>query len=237
MSLLVKSVLASVFLGCGLIAAACMLALMGKAERRMSAVTLRRLHKAFGAAFAILLLVISYFCLEYVRMGGEDLSVRAVFHGVLALALFIVLVLKLSVVRFYREFTRFVPSMGMMVLVLGFLVFSTSAGYFFLGAGRTPLTRSTEESAVVELSSDAEQGAALFDSNCSFCHYADREEGKMGPGLKGILKKDTLPFSGKPATPENVRQQLTAPVGSMPSFSSTLSEEQVEHLLAFLETL
>jgi mono/diheme cytochrome c family protein len=237
MSLLFKSVMAVVFLGAGLAAAACMLTLMGKAERKLSAVALRRMHKGFGAVFAILLLVISYFCLHYVRMGGDDLSVRAVLHGVLALTIIGVFALKLSVVRFYREFIRFVPSMGMTVLVLAFLVVFTSAGYFFLGAGRSRASQSPEDSTVVELSGDAEKGRAVFGSNCSFCHYSDREESKLGPGLKEILKKDTLPFSGKPATAENVRKQLISPAESMPSFGSTLSEEQTEDLLAFLETL
>jgi cytochrome c2 len=270
MSLLVKSILAVVFLGAGLAAAACMLTLMGKAERRLSAATLRRMHKGFGALFAILLLVISYFCLHYVRMGGDDLSARAVLHGVLALAVIAVLALKLSIVRFFREFLRFVPSMGMTVLVLSSLVFFTSAGYFFLGAGRSGASQSYrnssvvdssgdvqvggdstvvepskpsgeaetgEDSKVVEPSGDAEKGGALFDGNCSFCHYAEREESKLGPGLKGVLKRDVLPFSGKPATPENVREQLVAPSENMPSFGSTLSEEETDDLIAFLETL
>ncbi len=238
MSLLVKSVLAVVFLGSGLAAAATMLTLMGKSERKLSAVALRRMHKAFGAVFAVMLFVISYFCLHYVRMGGDDLSARAVLHGILALAVIAVLALKLSVVRFFKEFLRLVPSMGMTVLVLSFLVFFTSAGYFFLGAGRSRASQSHRDSAAVaELPGDVEKGGALFDSSCSFCHYADRAESKLGPGLKGVLKRDTLPFSGKPATPQNVREQLVNPAENMPSFGSTLSEKETDDLVAFLNTL
>ncbi|UCF79246.1 MAG: cytochrome c [Candidatus Eiseniibacteriota bacterium] len=237
MSLLVKSVLALVLFGIGLAGAACMLALMGKAERRMSAVALKRLHKVCGVIFFVLLLVISYFCLGYVKAGGDELSLRAVFHSVLALSLFALLVLKVSIVRSYREFMRFVPSLGLTVLVLSFLVVSTSAGFFFLGAGRSRPSALSDGSAAVPESADVEKGAELFSHNCSFCHDADSEEAKLGPGLKGLLERENLPFSGKPATPENVRTQLVNPARNMPSFASTLSDEDVGHLLAFLGTL
>lgn len=97
-SFLLKSILASVFLLAGIIAVICMLTLMGKTERKIGTTFLRRTHKGAGFVFSILLLVISYFCIEYWIMAGDALSMRAVFHGVLALGLFIVLVFKLSIV-------------------------------------------------------------------------------------------------------------------------------------------
>ncbi|MFQ5906387.1 MAG: DUF6529 family protein [bacterium] len=84
MSLLVKAILSTVFLGTGVVAVMCMLTLMGRAQRKMSVTVLRRMHRVFGLLFLVLLLLISYFCLGYVKMAGEDLSGRAVFHGVLA---------------------------------------------------------------------------------------------------------------------------------------------------------
>lgn len=234
MSLYTKSVLAIFFLSFGLIAVICMLTLMGKAERKTSATFLRRLHKAAGAAFAVTYLVISYFCLHYVKMLGEGMSTRAVFHGVLALALFIVLALKLSIVQFYKQFIRYVPGLGMTVFSLAFAVFFTSAGYFFLVRGGASQAETPVSEA--EATADAGSGQTLFDNRCSFCHYADRTESKLGPGLKGVLKRDKLPVSGRPATPENVTQQLLNPYKGMPSFAS-LSEQQIKDLLAYLRTL
>ena len=77
-----------------------MFALMGKTERKISATFLRRMHKSAGFIFAILLLIISYFCIRYVAMVGDQLSGRAVMHSVLSLALFIVLAIKISIVQF-----------------------------------------------------------------------------------------------------------------------------------------
>ncbi|NIN00235.1 MAG: c-type cytochrome [candidate division Zixibacteria bacterium] len=234
MSLYTKSVVAIFFLGFGLIAVICMLTLMARAERKISATLLRRLHKGAGAVFTIMYLVIGYFCLHYVKMLGEGMSARAVFHGVLALALFVVLAFKLSIVQFYKQFLRYVPGLGMTVFSLAFAVFFTSAGYFFLVRGGARQAEKPVSEA--EATADAGSGQTLFDNQCSFCHYADRAESKLGPGLKGVLKADKLPVSGRPATPENVTQQLLNPYKSMPSFAS-LSEQQIKDLLAYLRTL
>jgi mono/diheme cytochrome c family protein len=234
MSLYTKSMFAIFFLAFGLIAVICMLILMGRAERKMGATFLRRLHKIAGGIFAVLYLVIGYFCLHYVEMLGDGMSTRAVFHGVLALALFIVLALKLSMVQFYKQFLRYVPGLGMTVFALAFAVFFTSAGYFFLVTGQTK----EAEKAIsgTSMDADAARGQTIFDKQCSFCHYADRTESKLGPGLKGVLKGETLPISGKPATPENVTQQLLNPYQNMPSFSS-LSEQEIKDLVFYLKTL
>jgi len=230
-----KSILAIFFLLTGLIAVICMLTLMGRSERKISAVFLRRLHKGAGFVFAILFLVISYLCIKYVAIIGDKLSLRAVLHGGLALGLFIVLFLKLSIVRFYKQFSRYVPGLGMTVFALTFVVFSTSAGFFLLSTSKQSVVEEKRSSG--EILADLELGKALFEENCFFCHYADRTDSKIGPGLKGILKVEKLPFSGKPATPDNVTEQLLNPYRNMPSFESSLSEQDIESLLAYLRTL
>ncbi|MFB0518372.1 MAG: DUF6529 family protein, partial [Acidobacteriota bacterium] len=120
---LFKSILAIFFLIAAVVAVICMLTLMGRAERKISATFLRRMHKGAGAVFLILLLVISYICIKYWAVVGDQLSVRAVIHVVLSILLFIVLVLKISIVQFYKEFLRYVPVMGMIVFILAFTVF------------------------------------------------------------------------------------------------------------------
>jgi len=234
MTLYTKAILAIFFLAVGLTAVICMLTLMGRAERKISATFLRRTHKVAGALFSVMFLVISYFCLHYVEMAGDGLSTRAVFHGILALALFFVLALKISIVQFYKQFLRYVPGLGMTVFGLAFIVFFTSAGYFFLVTEKTIVAG--EAASEVSEASGVERGRALFDNQCSFCHHADKTDSKLGPGLKGILGGETLPASGRPATAENVTQQLLNPYQSMPSFSS-LSEQEIEYLVAYLKTL
>jgi cytochrome c2 len=234
---LFKSILAIFFLLAAIIAVISMLSLMGKAKRKVSVQSLRRIHKSSGFVFTGLLLVISYFCLKYWAIVGDQLSTRAVFHGVLSFALIITLILKLSIVQFYKQFLRLVPVMGMIVFVLSFVVFSTSAGFFFF---RTLGTRAESPDisgpAQIPPQGSAEKGAALFKSKCVSCHFADKEETKHGPGLKNILKKEKLPFSKRPSSIENIKKQLKTPFLTMPSFVS-LSQQEIADLIAYLKTL
>ncbi len=81
-----------------------------------------------------------------------------------------------------------------------------------------------------------EAGRTLFNNKCSFCHYTDSTETKVGPGLKGIFNRKHLPVSGWPATEASVRRQLKTPFDSMPPFPD-LSEKDVDAIISFLKTL
>ena len=217
-----------------------MMALMGRAERKFSVLFLRRTHRIAGAVFGVLLVIISYICIKYWAMMGDQLSLRAVIHATLSLGLFIVFVLKISIVQFYKEFIRFVPVLGMMVFSLAFVVFGTSAGFFLLSSSKPAVAEKIEvEKPKVEISAagNVQNGKSLFESKCSFCHYADRFDSKHGPGLKEIIKRGTLPSSGKDATPENLQEQLLNPYRNMPSFKTALTEQDIKDLLAYLATL
>lgn len=88
-----------------------------------------------------------------------------------------------------------------------------------------------------EISQTPEQaGEEIYAANCAGCHFAESTESKYGPGLQGILKRPTLPSSGRPATEENIRHQLTAPLRQMPAFPH-LSEADTAALMAYLGTL
>ena len=80
------------------------------------------------------------------------------------------------------------------------------------------------------------EGAVIFNKRCSFCHYADRAETKVGPGFKELFKRNNLPVSGSPVTAANIRKQLKTPYGSMPPFED-LPDNQITALMSFLKTL
>ncbi len=234
---LLKSLLGSLFLLAGLTAFLSMLTLMGKPNKKMSVSSLKKIHKSAGVVFFLLLLLISYFCLGYWAAAGDQLSVRAIFHAVFSLGLIVVFLIKISIVRIYKQFLRMAPPLGIIVFVLAFLVFCTSAGYFFLQSFCGSQKQVETPSATLNIAQpDPQKGEAIFTSNCAGCHYADKEESKFGPGLSGLMKKDKLPVSGKSATRENVKSQLLKPFRTMPSFTN-LSEQETEDLLAYLEKL
>jgi len=233
---MIKSILAIFFMLAAFMATFSMLTLMGKAERKMSTNILKRVHKTSGLVFIAFLLVISYLCLRYWAKAGDQISTRAVFHLVLSFAVIIILILKISIVRFYKQFLRFAPVLGITVFILSFVVFSISAGFFFLRTLCAKNSMSEVSSSQTMIHGDPEKGAFLFNRMCSSCHYTDREEFKQGPGLKNILKREKLPSSRRQANIENIKKQLRTPFIAMPSFSA-LSDSEIADLIAYLETL
>ena len=225
------------FFAAALGAALSMLTLMGRPNRKTRPSLLKILHKTNGFIFLLLLLVISYFCIKYVSTVGGPLQPRAISHSVLALFLLIIFFIKILIVRFFKQFLKFVPVLGIIVLSLAFVVTATSAGFYLLKSSN-PSPASVEDSPnpIDPLKGSAENGKVLFQNKCGSCHYSDKEEALYGPGLKGLLNKEKLPHSGRPATVENVRNQLINPASFMPSFKD-LPEKDIADLLAFLEII
>lgn len=79
-------------------------------------------------------------------------------------------------------------------------------------------------------------GRATFDHYCSPCHDAYSTNGKKGPGLKGLFRKQYLP-SGLPANDRFVRQAIGGGRGMMSDFGDTLTPDQMDALIAYLHTL
>ena len=241
---LVKSIIAVIFLVFALSAALSMLTLMRRVEKKTSPERLRQFHRVTGYFFALLLLGLGALGISIVVRQGDSLPFRAVIHGFIGLFLLAVFLLKLSIARFYRQFLRLMPALGLTVFVLS-LVMSSMAGYFFLRAaasepvpGKTispPAAASTLNPAP-GVDGSVESGSSLFARLCTSCHYPDKEDSRLGPGLKGLFKMPFLPHSGKAVTEENIRLQLIRPALSMPSFVG-LTGQEVADLMAYLKTL
>jgi len=82
---------------------------------------------------------------------------------------------------------------------------------------------------------DPEKGKEVF-AQCAVCHNADSDEKKMGPGLKGLFKKDKL-TSGKKPTEANIRTRIDEGGNGMPAYKDMLSDEEKDDLIAYLKTL
>jgi mono/diheme cytochrome c family protein len=88
----------------------------------------------------------------------------------------------------------------------------------------------------------AGEGEKIFHENCNLCHFPDKTDKKIGPGLKGLFANKQLPESHKPVTEANVREQIAegsphAKPMPMPSFKDKLSPAQMDDLMAYLKTL
>jgi hypothetical protein len=79
-------------------------------------------------------------------------------------------------------------------------------------------------------------GQKLFAANCSLCHFTDRNDKKVGPGLKGLFKSPKLPNSGLPVTDENVRERIANGGDKMPPFKH-LKEGELKAIVDYLKAL
>jgi cytochrome c len=80
------------------------------------------------------------------------------------------------------------------------------------------------------------KGKTVFDGQCAVCHNADSTVKKLGPGLKGLLKRAKL-VDGKAMTEANVRALIDAGGNGMPPFKEMLNASQKDDLIAYLKTL
>ena len=105
-------------------------------------------------------------------------------------------------------------------------------GLFVAGCGSDRVKTNAE----LGLNGQQAAGRALFDRYCSACHDAYSTNGKKGPGLKGLYRKNYLP-SGLPANDRFVKQAVGSGRGMMPEFGDSLTQDQMDELLAYLHTL
>ncbi|MFC2165866.1 c-type cytochrome [Acidobacteriota bacterium] len=233
----IKLILGLIFFLAGLGATITMLTVMGKTEKKMSVVTLRKMHKMFGFIFLILFLILGIMGSKFWASTGDEISARAVLHAVLALGLFIIFFLKIVIIQFYKQFLRIAPTLGMAVFCLSFVVFYISGGFYTLRTLSTPSPpKEQTQTPPAQVQGNIQSGKVLFDTKCANCHLADSVEKRIGPGLQDLLFKDTLPHSGRPATVENILSQFERPVLTMPAFKN-LTEQELADLITYLKTL
>src|SRR5437867_963834 len=87
---------------------------------------------------------------------------------------------------------------------------------------------------------DAHKGQALYASRCAFCHgVSGRGDGPAGAALKPSPTNFTSPDFWKNTKPETIKASVEngKPNTAMIGFKATLSPEQIDDLLAYLQTL
>lgn len=246
---LFKSILSMIVILLVFIAMFSMFEIFGKSEKRFNIEKLKKLHRANGIIYILFFIFIAYLCLNFMIQAKGGLSPRGLFHSVFALTVLILLCLKISIVRFYRQFYGKVQTIGLLIALISFGMVGTSGGYFLLVTRLgtdIPAAKVGEhkkdvfqEGIKVVVKTDPEsiaKGKGLYESKCIFCHDPYSTKRKFGPGHQGILKNPLLPVSGKPATPENILNQLRNPYQNMPSFAE-LPVNEVLNIIAFLNTL
>jgi len=127
-----KTILGTAFLAAALTSFLSMMTLMGKPEKKTDPAKLRKIHRAAGVVIGILLVPLIYMGARFLAQTGDAMSIRSGFHVVLAIAFIVLLILKIAIVRVYRNFLKYAPTLGMIIFTLAVIVFAISAGFTVL---------------------------------------------------------------------------------------------------------
>lgn len=256
-----KPFLSVILLVTTVVAGLSMLTLMGRKEKSMSVGSLKMLHRMAGWLGVLLVLINSWLCVRYVALIGDGMTVRGALHGLVALGLLTVLLLKLLIVKRYREYLRLAPTLGMLTFALILIVTAASSGFYFARAWWGPGGAETgatvgvaaiaEPGTVVNREADVARQAASEDvaahliaegraeymGHCAGCHPTDPDAKGYGPTLPGIFERDVIASSGAPITDASVRVQILAPGGTMPAFEGRLDDEELDEIIAYVKIL
>jgi len=253
---LFKSILSLFMILGAIIAMFTMFEIFGRGIAKYKVTSLKVLHRVNGLIYFILFLYIAYHCIDFIISTRGELSSRATFHTIFALTILVLFGVKISFIRMYKQFYGQARTLGLVIALTTFGMVGTSGIYYLLvsefgendsrqitlSAQGTKVTETETQNdgiGTIEVRTDRDsikKGETIFKDSCSFCHNPDSTNVSVGPGLKGLLKNPTLPASKRPSTPENIAEQLRTPLKDMPSFEN-LQEEDIVHLIAFLNTL
>jgi cytochrome c len=83
----------------------------------------------------------------------------------------------------------------------------------------------------------AARGKEIFDKKCGICHYADNDQKKIGPGLKGLSKRGTFTVNNNKVTDETLKTWIENGDTLMPPFKDVLEPAQIKDVIAYVKTL
>ncbi len=81
------------------------------------------------------------------------------------------------------------------------------------------------------------KGKEVFAKKCALCHFAESDQKKIGPGLKGISKRGTFTVNGNKFTEENLKTWIENGDSLMPPFKEVLEPPEVKDVIAYVRTL
>jgi len=105
------------------------------------------------------------------------------------------------------------------------------------GAALAQKKQEKKASSGKESAAAIERGKIVFQSKCALCHYADQDQKKIGPGLKGIGKRGTFTVNSNKVTDENLKEWIENGDELMPPFKDALEPGQIKDVIAYVKTL
>jgi cytochrome c len=119
-------------------------------------------------------------------------------------------------------------------LILGTALLAVAATVFAQDA--PPAKKQTKKSGNGDAAAAA-RGKDVFEKKCAICHYADNDQKKIGPGLKGISKRGTFTVNNNKVTDETLKTWIENGDTLMPPFKDVLDPAQIKDVIAYVKTL
>ena len=116
------------------------------------------------------------------------------------------------------------------LLILGIAILAVARAVL---AQDPPAKKSASHSSV----GSAAKGKEVFEKKCAMCHFADSDQKKIGPGLKGISKRGTFSVNGNKVTTESLKTWIENGDSLMPGMKDVLEPAQINDVVAYVRTL
>lgn len=100
-----------------------------------------------------------------------------------------------------------------------------------------PAKDSPKKSASHAAGGSAAKGKQVFEQKCAICHFADNDQKKIGPGLKGISKRGTFTVNGNKVTTDSLTKWIENGDSQMPGMKDVLEPAQIKDVVAYVKTL
>ncbi len=100
-----------------------------------------------------------------------------------------------------------------------------------------PAQDAPKKSASHAAGGSATKGKQVFEQKCAMCHFADSDQKKIGPGLKGISKRGTFSVNGNKVTTESLTKWIENGDSQMPGMKDSLEAAQIKDVVAYVKTL
>ena len=121
------------------------------------------------------------------------------------------------------------------VLILGIAILSVAGAV--LAQDRPAATSPKKASSHGAGGGSAARGKEVFEKKCAICHFADSDQKKIGPGLKGISKRGTFTVNGNKVTTESLKTWIENGDSMMPGMKESLEPAQIKDVVAYVKTL
>ncbi len=101
----------------------------------------------------------------------------------------------------------------------------------------SPAPASPKKAAGHAAAGSATRGKEVFEKKCAMCHFADSDQKKIGPGLKGLSKRGTFSVNGNKVTTESLKTWIENGDSLMPGMKDSLDAAQIRDVVAYVKTL